>query len=233
MLWINYLEPAWNPLLSYPKAMYVVAKFDTPNIVFTIVNEKANVEVSGGGDFAILVDPKDEKAYISYDAWGNSHRVKVEQLTDDYLDSLGKNASSETISPSGNEAPMIFERKGYYYLLYGHTCCFCEEGAGAHVFVAKHPLGPWTSMDTDINPEVKGERTIKAQNNFVIQLGEEYIYTGDLWASAHDQMKSHDLQYWYPLRFDDTKEPPSILPMTWKDSVEINISNTNEIQYIQ
>ena len=122
--------------------MYVVATSDTPDGPFEVVTEKASVEVSGGGDFAILIDQKAEKAYIAYDAWGNSHRVKVEQLTEDYLDSLGKSASSENISPSGNEAPMIFERKGYYYLLYGHTCCFCEEGAGAHVFVAKHPFGP-------------------------------------------------------------------------------------------
>jgi len=145
VLWINYLEHAWSPLASYPKAMYIVATSDTPDGPFAVFNEKANVEVSGGGDFAIFVDPKDSKAYIAYDAWGNSHKVKVEQLTDDYHDSLGKNATSETISPSGNEAPMMFERKGYYYLIYGHTCCFCEEGAGAHVFYAKNPLGPWIS----------------------------------------------------------------------------------------
>ena len=44
-----------------------------------------------------------------------------------------------------------------------------------------------------------------------------------MWASAHDGLKSHDLQYWYPLQFDDNQDPPTILPMTWQDSVEIKI----------
>merc|ERR1712117_452686 len=107
-----------------------------------------------------MIDPNDEDgtAYIAYDAWGNNHAVLVEQLTPDYHDSLGAAATSGQISPINNEAPILFERRGWYYLLYGHTCCFCEVG------VASHPLGPWTDTGTDINPgDWLGRRDIPAQ----------------------------------------------------------------------
>ena len=49
-------------------------------------------------------------------------------MTDDYLNSLGAEASSGQITPSRNEAPILFERKGFYYLMYGPLCCFCHQG---------------------------------------------------------------------------------------------------------
>ena len=84
-----------------------------------------------------MIDPNDpeDAAYIAYDAWGNNHAVLVEKLTPDYHDSMGSEAASEVISPIGNEAPILFKRKGWYYLMYGHTCCFCEPGSGAHLQV--------------------------------------------------------------------------------------------------
>ncbi len=59
---------------------------------FEIVSKKAGIEVSGGGDFAIMLDPSTDSngtAYIAYDAWGNNHAIVIEQLTPDYHDSLG------------------------------------------------------------------------------------------------------------------------------------------------
>ena len=75
---------------------------------FTVVTEKAAIEVSGGGDFNLMVDPNEEDgtAYLAYDAWGNNHALVVEQLTPDYHDSQGAAASSGTISPISNEAPV-------------------------------------------------------------------------------------------------------------------------------
>lgn len=43
------------------------------------------------------------------------------------------------------------------------------------------------------------------------------VYTGDRWMSAPDQLKSHDLQYWAPLQFNDTTTPPAIVPMVFAD----------------
>ena len=231
VLWINYLAPASSPLASYPDARLMVAVSSSPSGPFTIVTEKADIEESGGGDFNLMIDPNDENAtaYIAYDAWGNNHALVIEQLTPNYYDALGSLASTGSISPINNEAPILFERSGWYYLLYGHTCCFCEQGSGAEVWVSQHPLGPWINMHTDINPGFLGVRDIKAQCNYVITLKladkePEYLYTGDLWSSAPDNLKSHDIQYWSPpLQFDDTVSPPAILPMQFVERFTLHV----------
>jgi len=144
VLWINYLAPASSPLASYPSAVLVVATSKSALGPFTTVTKAAALEVSGPGDFTLFVDPRDNSAYVAYDAWGNNHQVSIEKLTDDYLNSLGVNATTGTITETGNEAPMLFERNGWYYLIFGPTCCFCNQGSGAIVLWAEHPLGPWT-----------------------------------------------------------------------------------------
>lgn len=182
--------------------------------------------------------------------------------------SLGKNSRRTTsgpISPPHNEAPILFKRQNYYYLFFGHLCCFCREGSGSSVYVARHPLGPWRDTGVDINPVVGSfwfpgarRRVVEAQENFVLRLsasvrsvgsaasrrdgsvggsvgsaasrvdagasGEDddhdvYIYTGDRWGSAADGRKSHDLQYWGVLEFDDELDPPLPKPLQWRDSL--------------
>ena len=60
------------------------------------------------------------------------------------------------------------------------------QGSGAEVWTSAHPLGPWTDMNIDINPNhfISG-REIKAQCNAVLKIdhasGDKdsgYIYTG-------------------------------------------------------
>lgn len=88
-------------------------------------------------------------------------------------------------------------------MLYGHTCCFCKEGAGAHVIVAENPLGPWTDTGVELNPQLKMSRDhrIKGQNSMIIRTAMAdgstgYVFVNDLWSSAADNLKSHDLQFW-------------------------------------
>ena len=130
VLWINHLAPASSPLASYTDARLLVAISETSDGIFQTVNEKANIEITGGGDFNLMIDPNDPEltAYLAYDAWGNNHAIVIEQLTEDYIDSLGAEASSGQITPIRNEAPILFERKGVYYLMYGPLCCFCHQG---------------------------------------------------------------------------------------------------------
>ena len=118
VLWINYLPPDSTPLSSYPHATFVVATSTVPEGPYTIVSQKANISQTGAGDFTVMVDPKDDVAYIAYDAWGNNHRVLIEQLNENYTDSLGASTSTGPLSPSSHEAPILFERKGLYYLMY-------------------------------------------------------------------------------------------------------------------
>lgn len=209
-----------NPLFSYPDSALVVATSKTPDGPFQTVTTKVALSQKGPGDFTLLVDENTQAAYVFYDAWHNNHRVVVEKLTNDYLDSEGQ---AVPISASGNEAPMIFQRNDYFYLLYGPTCCFCRDGSGAQVWTAKDPMGPWNDEGYDINPKswMFGSRVIKAQNNFVAQLNGNFVYTADLWTSAPDHLKSHDLQYWAPMTFDDSVQPAKIQQLAWQDEVQI------------
>ena len=146
---------------------------------------------------------------------------------------LGSQASSGQITPSRNEAPILFERKGTYYLMYGPICCFCHQGSGIEVWTAPHPLGPWSNMNLDLNPnDFFTGREIKAQCNYVIEIkhdsdimDSDYLYTGDLWSTAPDGLKSHDIQYWSPpLQFDDSVQPPSIKPLKFVNNFTLNFN---------
>eukprot|EP00966_Prymnesium_polylepis_P013876 320045-Prymnesium_polylepis.2 len=44
----------------------------------------------------------------------------------------------------------MFVRKGIYYLLYAHCCCFCFQGSGILVATASHPMGPWSVLPGDL-----------------------------------------------------------------------------------
>jgi hypothetical protein len=235
VLWANYLPPDTIPLAAYTKALYLVATSPYPHGVFNVVTTAASVAHSGAGDLTLFADVGGV-GYVAYDSWSTEHKVVVEQLTPDFTDSLGFNASSGFISPSNNEAPIMFARNGVYYLTFGECCCFCHQGSGTVVMYALHPLGPWSTPadGADLNPKVKadGDRRIRAQQSFVIQVptdaGETgYVYVGDLWTSAPgpDHPKSEDAQYWQPLVFDDSRWPATIAPLSFVDSFVLNISD--------
>ena len=102
------------------------------------------------------------------------------------------------MSPSGNEAPIVFLRNGVWYLLYGPTCCFCHEGSGLVVLTAPHPLGRWKTSRADLNPKsgIVGSRPIAAQESFIIHVikSDSFMYVGDRQRTAPDRLKSHDFQ---------------------------------------
>ena len=125
----------------------------------------------------------------------------------------------------------MFQRNGYYYMLYSHTCCFCREGSGAHLQIAEHPLGPWTDTGIELNPKVKREYTVKGQNSWVMRVAQAdgttgYVFVSDLWSTAADDLKSHDTQFWTLLEFDDTVTPPTIKPFSWSDTCELDLATS-------
>jgi hypothetical protein len=239
VLWINLLyqsSPQLTPLSAYKNATYVVGASDSPAGPFAVVKPSAAVQAGGGGDFTLLVD--NGTAYIAYDAWSNQHTIKVEQLDDRYYNSV-LSPTTPLVAPSGNEAPLFFQRNGWYYLIYGHTCCFCSGGAGARVLTAPHPLGEWTDSKVELNPRkaLSFDHMIPSQNNYVFQAtvtvqnptarnttAVEYIFTADLWTSAPDKLKSHDRQFWAPLMFDDSVSPPTIQPLKWIDAFALDLA---------
>ena len=65
-------------------------------------------------------------------------------------------------------------------------------------------MGPWKDTKVDLNPEKglkKPMRAVKGQNSFVIKTAKAdgtdgYVFVSDLWSTAADNLKSHDLQFW-------------------------------------
>ena len=86
-------------------------------------------------------------------------------------------------------------------------------------------------MNLDINPnDLFNGREIKAQCNYVIEIkhdssgNSDYLYTGDLWSSAPDRLKSHDIQYWSPpMEFNDSVQPPTIKPLTFVNNFTLDM----------
>lgn len=236
VLWINYLAQNTSrqtPLAAYPNATYLVAASKSALGPFAVVTPAAHTAVSGGGDFTLLAAPSGA-AYIAHNGWGNSHRLLVEALTPSYHDARPETATAP-LSAKGMEAPLLWEREGWYYLAFGSTCCFCTEGAGARVLVSAHPLGQWNDTGVDLNPKRhawSSDHVIRSQNNFVAPVkttrGVEFLFTADLWGSAADGLKSHDRQYWAPLAFDDSATPPTVAPLAWIDSFSIDLPPPRE-----
>ena len=105
---------------------------------------------------------------------------------------------------------MIY-RNGWYYLIFGHCCCFWEEGSDAKAHVSNiSAIGPYFDVAMNINKIDNKDRVIiLAQQNFIAQIKNEqgdlqYMWTGDRWKSAMDHLKGHDFQYWQFLTFNDS-----------------------------
>ena len=100
------------------------------------------------------------------------------------------------------------------------------------MLVSRDPLANWTDTGIELNPLKAwswSEHEVPSQNNYVFQARvtgntTAYIFTADLWSSAADGLKSHDRQYWAPLRFNDSASPPTIAPLEWLDSFQLDLA---------
>jgi hypothetical protein len=241
VLWVNRVQRSGSFYVpDFLDASYVVATSTTPFGPFTVVKTKVQTLIYGNpGDFSLFVDDEDGngtiRAYIAYDAFDNLHRIQIEQLTSDYTDSLGKAATTGPLTSLNNEAPIMFKRRGYYYLLFGECCCFCRSGSNSRVFTSSHPLGPWTDTKYDIDPvkdviinSTRRRRSVSGgQESFVIQalqsnLTTAFIFVSDRWGTGFHM--AEDKQYWQPLQFNDTQEPPRIQQLEWTDQFTLDLA---------
>lgn len=140
VLWYNWYPKLWE-------GRFGVAVSKNPEGPFKIVNDNVNMARSelGLGDFGLFVDD-DGTAYISYNTI-NNHQVSVEKLSDDYLSSTMENGG---VISEHMEAGSQFKRNGKYYLLTDYTCCFCNYGSGARVYISDNPLTGY-QLTTNIN----------------------------------------------------------------------------------
>eukprot|EP00040_Diaphanoeca_grandis_P012382 m.62771 g.62771 ORF g.62771 m.62771 type:complete len:368 (+) comp23198_c0_seq2:680-1783(+) len=238
VMWVNYMHYP----TPYHQGFYLSATSPSPTGPFTISNRNISMTQQQPAilcDFDLLCDT-DGTAYIIYTVWRpvgppiQSTHMSVEQLTVDFTASALK-ASPVFTGPAAmaDEAPVIFRRKGVVYAMFGHGCCFCAGGSGVNVFTASHPLGPYTSSSYDIACQNAGANirtcnsVVHAQQNCIFDVettsGIEMMWTGDRWMSAPDHLKSHDFQYWMPLRWNDSATPPTLHRLTWVDSFSLEL----------
>ena len=134
VLWYNWYPQLWD-------GQFGVATSDSPVGPFAVVNDNVQMARSeiGLGDFGLFVDD-DATAYISYNTI-QEHQVSIEKLSPDYLSSTLENGG---VIARHSEAGSQFKRDGKYYLLTDYTCCFCNYGSGARVYISDDPLSGYT-----------------------------------------------------------------------------------------
>jgi hypothetical protein len=236
VLWVNAV-PLKDGIADYSASTYVVAVAPMLDAQFTVVRNATQTRYGGGlGDLSLFVDQADEAGYVAYAAWDAAvHSVSIERLTPDFLESaaVGPNASalsSGPIGPSMQEAPLLFERGGHYYLTAGHVCCFCPEGADSRVWSAPAPLGPWTEQGYIDPPANKsGGGLLRAQNSLLVVVPDSsggeptLVWAADRWLSAPDLVKAHDFQYWAPLVWNASTTPRTPQQLSWAEGFSLEV----------
>lgn len=134
VLWYNWYPKLWE-------GQFGVAVSDNPIGPFKIIDEDVKMSNNhfGLGDFGLFVDD-DQKAYISYNTI-QDHQVSIEELNEDYTASTLKNGG---FIAKHMEAGSQFKFRDKYYLLTDYTCCFCNQGSGARVYISDNPLMGYT-----------------------------------------------------------------------------------------
>lgn len=153
LMWFNYQPPTPN-IPGY----YVVARSKTIGGPYAIVERQVNVSHALNGDFNLFVDEKDGAGYIVYNSDENGHlcgachippcdcgfQMSVERLAPHFRSTVPSSNSGWIGAPTV-EAPAMFSRNGWYYLLFDRLSCFGPQGSGAVVYTARSPLGPYTA----------------------------------------------------------------------------------------
>jgi len=251
VLWLNRLPRAEPVVEAYRRAGFVVGTSDAPEgpFEFAPTAEEATPPMAhaGGADFALLASGGE--AHIVYGAWHNmgitsgwraqlypehmrhSHQIAVQRLDESFTRAVGE---AVTVSEHGQEAPSWFRRGELWYLIYGHTCCFCKMGSDARVYVGSAPMGPYEYAG-HLNDF--GDAHVPAQNSGIVEVTQAdgsnaFIWVADMWMSAASGLKGDDLQYWHPLTFV-TREVRGLgrIPVPerqgppWLEAFELNLSH--------
>jgi len=149
-------------------------------------------------DMTVFVDD-DEKAYLVYSSEENL-TLHLSELTDDYLDFTQK---WSRIEPAGhNEAPTIFKKAGYYYMI--TSGCTGWEPNAARSFRSQSIWGPWESLG---NPciGIGAELTFHSQSTFVLPIQvnkDQFIFLADRWNPKNPIAGTY---IWLPVEFKNNK----------------------------
>jgi len=180
-------------------------------------------DVEGGQmarDMTLFVDD-DGKAYQIYSSEENS-TLHISQLTDDYLASSG--SFVRVFENRYMEAPAIFKRDGYYYLI--ASGCTSWDPNAARFALAENIMGPWHEWENPcrgVNPQngCGPDRTFGGQSTYVQSvhgLEDACIALFDIWCPTN----AIDGRYvWLPIEFNEDRT----ITIHWRDSWDLSIFN--------
>lgn len=166
---------------------------------------------TGSGDFAIYQEEDGSVHHIAVrkpDGTRTDKPLVCGKMTDDGLRPAGNYVPMQGVQ-NATEAPVLFKRKGKYYLLGSASTGWAPNPA--RFYVADQLTGPFTSLDNPcrgINPHNKlgAEKTFGGQSTFVFPMpGQE-----DRWIAMFDiNLPQDPLQsgyIWLPLEFDQNNQ---------------------------
>ena len=215
VMWFNYIVD------TFSNSYYGVATSKTAQGPFEfVVKNVTTLRYSDNGDENLFVDD-DGTGYLLYTSIAEGHKISVESLTNDYLGTLGENASSGFVGADFVEAPMMFKRNSVYYVVFGSCCCYCGTGTVVSAYTSTSPLGPYTPYARGNLSDLMSQSTDIFR--YVDANGEsQFMYVGDHWQSAPDGIKGHDFTVWAPIQFDSQGTVSSSYHDNF--SIEITIS---------
>ncbi len=164
-------------------------------------------------DCGLFVD-SDNKAYF-ISASNENYDLNLYELSQDYL-SIGRLVS--ILFPGGHrEAPALFKRNGYYFLLTSGATGWSPNQA---MYATSTALGSgWSAMT-----KVSDANTFYSQSTYVLPVqgsaGTAYLYMGDRWAGAWGGPVNGSMYVWQPISFPSSTS----MSMSWYNTLSIDAS---------
>jgi hypothetical protein len=181
--------------------------FALPRSPTLAVNGGSTASVNNG-DENLFVD-SDGSAYIVYTDWRTIGGLVVERLDATFTSGSG---AYVRLPVHGVEAPTLFRRGNFYYVVFGDPACgYCEDTGTAYLR-ASTPLGTWSLDDTAGSPpprfgpaHVISGASCGGQPTHVTPIstseGTSYLYQSDLWDNRQKN-QYRATHFWASLSFD-------------------------------
>jgi beta-xylosidase len=189
------------------------------------------------GDFDLVVDPTDGKAYYYFE------RVHSElicaDLTDDYTNVTGYYSTHfpRLYPPYVREAPAYFYRKGLHYLITSGTTYYHPNPS--EIACARTYHGPWEVLG-DPHPDDKSRTSFNSQISSVFKHPEKkdlYIAVADRWIPNLPEIASHPFetgeQYEHIATiFEAMSNPEKGKPQITEQDAKVLACNTSVADYV-
>lgn len=162
-------------------------------------------------DCTVFVDTDGSGYFMS--AGNDNGDLMLYRLTSDFrhIDYV----AAKLFSHCYREAPCIFKRGDYYFLLSSASTWWYPNQA--QYAVSRNLLSGWSNLQN-----IADSNTYYSQSAFVIPVqgtrGTTYLYTGDRWADAWGQRVNHSMYVWLPLSFPSENS----MSMNWNNTLSID-----------